>query len=99
VNRAHVSAILLAAGESRRMGGVNKLLLPIDGVPLVRRTAETLLATGIEDVVAALGFEADQVERALAGCRSASSRTTRSGRARRPRCERDFRRSGRNPTA
>jgi xanthine dehydrogenase accessory factor len=67
VARPRISAILLAAGESRRMGGVNKLLLPIDGVTLVRRTAETLLASGIEDVVAVLGFEADQVERALSG--------------------------------
>jgi xanthine dehydrogenase accessory factor len=67
VDRPRISAILLAAGESRRMGGVNKLLLPIDGVTLVRRTAETLLASGIEDVVAVLGFEADQVERALSG--------------------------------
>jgi xanthine dehydrogenase accessory factor len=67
VDRPGISAILLAAGESRRMNGVNKLLLPIDGVPLVRRTAETLLASGIEEVVAVLGFEADQVERALAG--------------------------------
>ena len=67
VDRPRISAILLAAGESRRMGGVNKLLLPIDGVTLVRRTAETLLASGIEDVVAVLGFEADQVERALGG--------------------------------
>jgi molybdenum cofactor cytidylyltransferase len=66
-DRPRVSAILLAAGESRRMGGANKLLLLIDGVPLVRRTAETLLASGIEDVVAVLGFEADQVERALEG--------------------------------
>jgi xanthine dehydrogenase accessory factor len=67
VDRPHVSAILLAAGESRRMGGANKLLLPIDGVPLVRRTAETLLASGIEDVVAVLGFEATEVEHSLGG--------------------------------
>ena len=67
IERPRVSAILLAAGESRRMGGVNKLLLPIDGVTLVRRTAETLLASGIEEVVAVLGFEAEQVERALSG--------------------------------
>ena len=43
-----VSAILLAAGESRRMGEVNKLELRVEGVPLLRRTAETLLASTLQ---------------------------------------------------
>jgi molybdenum cofactor cytidylyltransferase len=38
-----VAAVLLAAGESRRMGAINKLALPFGGVPLVRRAALTLL--------------------------------------------------------
>ena len=42
--------ILLAAGESRRMGVPNKLLLEIGGVPLVRRTAEVLAAIPDGDV-------------------------------------------------
>ena len=37
------SMIVAAAGSSRRMGGENKLLLPIDGVPVLVRT---LLAVG-----------------------------------------------------
>jgi len=55
-----VSAILLAAGESRRMGAVNKLTLPIDGQPLLRHSAQTLLASRLQEVVAVLGYEADQ---------------------------------------
>lgn len=39
----YMAAVLLAAGESRRMGPVNKLLLEVDGEPLVRRTARVLL--------------------------------------------------------
>lgn len=62
-----VSAILLAAGESRRMGTPNKLALPVDGVPLLRRTARTLLASGVREVVAVLGHEAQAMRRLLDG--------------------------------
>jgi len=55
-----VSAILLAAGESRRMGAVNKLTLPIDGQPLLRHSAQTLLASRLREVAVVLGHEADQ---------------------------------------
>ena len=51
------SAILLAAGESRRMGAVNKLTLPVAGQPLLRRTAELLLGANLEEIVVVLGHE------------------------------------------
>ena len=59
--------ILLAAGESRRMGVPNKLLLEIGGVPLVRRTAEALAAIPDADVTVVLGHEADEIRAALTG--------------------------------
>lgn len=62
-----VCAVLLAAGESRRMGALNKLALDVDGEPLVRRTARTLLESGIVEVVAVLGHEAERVGELLAG--------------------------------
>jgi molybdenum cofactor cytidylyltransferase len=62
-----VSAILLAAGESRRMGDRNKLALIVDGVPLIRRTARTLLASHLAEVVVVLGHEADRIRRLLDG--------------------------------
>jgi molybdenum cofactor cytidylyltransferase len=62
-----VSAILLAAGESRRMGDRNKLELMVYGLPLVRRTAHTLLASRLVEVVVVLGHESDRIRHLLEG--------------------------------
>ncbi len=61
------AAILLAAGASRRMGGANKLLLPVGGLAMVRRVALALVEGGLSPVVAVLGAEAAGVRTALAG--------------------------------
>ena len=61
-----MGAILLAAGESRRWGAANKLLAPIDGKPMVRRTAEMILASSVRPVLVVTGHEAAQVQVALA---------------------------------
>lgn len=62
-----LGGVVLAAGESLRMGGRPKALLERDGVPLVRRTVEALLAAGVRDVVTVLGYRADDVAPALDG--------------------------------
>jgi len=56
--------VLLAAGESRRYGGI-KQLAEIEGEPMVRRTARTALDTGVALIVVT-GAHAEQVEAALA---------------------------------
>src|SRR5690606_5263897 len=43
--QAKVWTVLLAAGQSRRMRGGNKLLANFGGKPLARRTAERILAS------------------------------------------------------
>lgn len=43
---------MLAAGASRRMGGVNKLLADLNGAPLVRRTLEGVLSSSARPVLA-----------------------------------------------
>ncbi|MDJ0862235.1 MAG: nucleotidyltransferase family protein [Gammaproteobacteria bacterium] len=58
---ANVSAILLAAGQSRRMGGLNKLGLTIDAVPMITRMARTLLASRLSEIVVVLGHEAERI--------------------------------------
>jgi len=60
-----IAALLLAAGRSSRMGGPNKLLEPIDGAPMVARTAQRLLSSRARPIVAVLGNQADAVDRAL----------------------------------
>jgi molybdenum cofactor cytidylyltransferase len=62
-----VAAIVLAAGMSRRMGGTNKLLAPIDGAPMVARVVDAFLASKADPVLVVLGHEAERVRAALAG--------------------------------
>ncbi len=59
-----IAAVVLAAGASRRYGE-HKLLLPLQGKPLIRRTVEQLLASQVDEVVVVLGREAEAVRRAL----------------------------------
>jgi molybdenum cofactor cytidylyltransferase len=61
-----ISAILLAAGLSSRMGR-NKLLAPLGGVPAVRRAAGALAASKAAEVVVVTGHEREGVEAALDG--------------------------------
>ncbi|WP_332900163.1 nucleotidyltransferase family protein [Haladaptatus sp. CMSO5] len=62
-----VCGVLLAAGTSTRFGAKNKLLEPIDGVPLVRRSAATLVEAGLTPLIAVVGHESVQVRDALDG--------------------------------
>jgi molybdenum cofactor cytidylyltransferase len=60
-----IAALLLAAGQSRRMGGPNKLVAEIDGRPMVARVAQRLLSSHARPIVAVLGNQADAVDAAL----------------------------------
>lgn len=64
---ARIGAIILAAGQSRRMGRVNKLLAEVDGAPMVVHVARMLLASRAAPVVVVLGHQPDDVKAALAG--------------------------------
>ncbi len=62
-----VTAIILAAGQSSRMGGPNKLLATFGGKPLIRRIAERALASKAGSVVVVTGHRADAITAALDG--------------------------------
>ena len=60
-----ISAVVLAAGESRRMEDRNKLLMKFAGEPLLRRTVRTLLDSRVQEIVVVLGHQADIVRSVL----------------------------------
>ena len=63
----NVAALVLAAGQSSRMGGSNKLLQEVDGVPMLLRAVNAALASKAVSVTVVLGHEAEKVESLLAG--------------------------------
>lgn len=61
-----ISAVVLAAGASTRMG-TQKLLLPLGGEPMVRRAVRQVCDAGFDDVLVVLGSEHEQTLAALEG--------------------------------
>src|SRR5262245_37290635 len=59
------TAIVLAAGESRRMGAL-KPLLPFGGSTVIETVAGTLLRCPLHEVIVVLGHRAEEIERQLA---------------------------------
>ena len=62
---ASVAGIVLAAGTSSRYGDANKLLVQVDGRPVVQQATRTLTAAGVDPVVVIVGHEADRVRAAV----------------------------------
>ena len=60
--RPRCAALVAAAGSSSRMGGINKLLEPLDGIPVLARTLTALqLAPTVDEIIVATREE-DLVE-------------------------------------
>lgn len=60
-----LAILVLAAGLSSRMGARNKLLLPLDGKPLVWHTAGNATAAGLGPVFVVTGHQGSAVQAAL----------------------------------
>jgi molybdenum cofactor cytidylyltransferase len=60
--RLRIGAVLLAAGEGRRMGGVAKPLIRLQGVPLINRHLVALSGAGVDEVVVVTGYARHAVE-------------------------------------
>ncbi len=67
IDSPKIAAVVLAAGQSRRMGAHNKLLVPIDGKPMLRHILDALIEAGIGERVVVTGHERDAVAN-LVGC-------------------------------
>jgi molybdenum cofactor cytidylyltransferase len=61
------AALILAAGQARRMGGPNKLLAKVGERPLARIAAEAALQSKAVSVTVVTGHRADDVRSALEG--------------------------------
>jgi molybdenum cofactor cytidylyltransferase len=64
MNKSIIGAVVLAAGESKRMGKP-KLVLPWKDTTVVGQVVETLFSAGIHDVTIVTGGHRDLVENAL----------------------------------
>ena len=60
-----VSAILLAAGESKRLR-MPKLLLPFGKSTILEQTIDNLLNSSVDEVIVVLGYRAEEMMRKLA---------------------------------
>jgi molybdenum cofactor cytidylyltransferase len=63
-DRPQIAAVILAAGQSSRMGR-NKLLLPHDGKPLICHVVDQALSLGLPEVAVVIGHQADNIRQAI----------------------------------
>ena len=68
------SAVIVAAGSAQRMQGIDKLLAPLDGVPVLRRTVEAL-ASAPEITELIVVTRADRLEAVQALCEGKRGRS------------------------
>jgi len=61
-----ISTILLAAGESLRMSGENKLVKEIDGIPIIKYAVKNILASAVGEIVIVLGHEKNLIKSIVA---------------------------------
>ena len=60
-----ISALILAAGESRRMGKQNKLLLPVGDEALLVKLVTSVCDSDVGQVLVVIGHEAKKIRREL----------------------------------
>jgi len=60
-----ISAILLAAGQSKRMVGENKLTKEIKGIPLIKLSIKNILASSIDELIVILGYQKEIIEKII----------------------------------
>ena len=60
-----ISAIVLAAGMSTRMGRENKMLYRVQGKPMIRHVMDALLDTDFDEIIVVLGHEKELVRDAI----------------------------------
>ncbi len=62
-----IAAIVLAAGQSRRMGNRNKLLIELDRKPMITHVVNAVIDSGVSPIIVVTGYEHDKITKALHG--------------------------------
>ena len=57
-----ISAILLSAGQSKRMNGENKLTKEINGIPIIKYSTKNILGSAIDELIIVLGHEMEIIK-------------------------------------
>ena len=60
-----ISSILLAAGQSKRMNGENKLTKNIKGLPLIKHSVTNILESSIEELIIITGYQNHILEKLI----------------------------------
>lgn len=63
-----IAGLLLAAGQSRRMGDENKLLAEVGGKPMAAHAADALNASSVESLTIVTGAEPERLRAAIQLC-------------------------------
>ena len=56
-----IAAVVLASGQSRRMGATNKLLAELDGVPMIVRVVDAVIGSGCAEIHVVVGHQSERV--------------------------------------
>ena len=75
-SKPKIGAVLLAAGAGRRLGGVAKALIRINGLSLAQRHLLALREAGVDTVVVVTGFEREAVQAEASGLATHGLATT-----------------------
>ena len=60
-----ISSILLAAGQSKRMLGENKLTKDVKGIPLIKRSLNNILKSQVNEIIIVLGYQQKTIEKLI----------------------------------
>ena len=58
-----ISAILLAAGQSKRMNGENKLNKIINNQPLIKHSINNILKSNIDELIIVVGYQEEIIKK------------------------------------
>ena len=60
-----ISAILLAAGQSKRMNDENKLIKNIKGLPLIKHSIINILESSVDELIIITGYQSKKLEKTI----------------------------------